>query len=58
MTAMMWDNLEALSERAAMVLLVTTFMAVLLMLAILLTAAAVGPQQLRDALVQRLTPDD
>ena len=57
MTALMWYNLEGLAVRAGLVLLVATFLAILLMLAILLTATAVGPQQLRDAFVRLLTPD-
>lgn len=57
MTAMIWHNFEALSERAVLVLLMATFVAILLVLVILFTAVAVGPQQLRDGVVRRLTPD-
>ena len=57
MIALMWYNLEALSERAALILLVAMFAAILLVLVVLFTALAVGPQRLRDLVVHLLTPD-
>ena len=58
MTALLLQNLEAVSERLALTLLLAMFAATLLVVVIVFTAFAVGPQRLRDLTVLLLTPDD